>query len=254
MMSWLSRAALWAFIGSMAPNVVSANNWVPCPGGLCPPTSATPGFGQPIILCRGDACRGVIDSLLRPAQGDPFEVGDEPIGAGHEQTISTEQFCQLLRDKPPERCSATGAPPRVPGVNQTVQDFANDASNGCGSGTLREGILSSIGPFLLEGFSGDMNSPWANSGVSFRPACLDHDVCYSSFSSRPDCDASFAQGLATICSQNYVSGSGPMNTCMGWADTYSGAVRTQGQQAYQDAQDARQCALYHEDLERMGCK
>jgi hypothetical protein len=177
------------------------------------------------------------------------------IEAGSEVEITQEQFCQLLKQRPPSgNCSATQTAPRVPGVNQSEADFSNNPANGCGSGTVGERVANLIGPFFLEHYSGDPNSPWAGSGVSFRSACISHDICYSSAEGKVGCDDDFAEDLAGICGENYQPGSTPMNICTGWAGQYSGLVRTQGDEAFGNAQEARQCALYHEDLKRFGCE
>jgi hypothetical protein len=87
------------------------------------------------------------------------------------------------------------------------------------------------------GFSGDPNSP--NPNFNFSSTCNAHDSCYTFGSSQATCDNSFSSTLTEICSGNY--------NCQGWADLYSGAVRLDGDAAFDNAKHANMCREIKED-------
>jgi len=100
--------------------------------------------------------------------------------------------------------------------------------NGCGSG-----VTGLVTP----------NTP---AGVSFEPACNNHDRCYGIIGkSRDACDNTFHNEMLTVCREKYPDGKflgksirKPQRiACNGAADTYFKAVREKGGSAYKQAQD-----------------
>lgn len=90
-------------------------------------------------------------------------------------------------------------------------------------------------------------------GVNFRSACNQHDTCYALQSPRQTRDTAFAGKLNAICRNSTLTGSPGRNTCMGFANAYSGAVRLYGNSTYQDAGHERARAVWHREMDSNPC-
>ncbi|MBK8283753.1 MAG: hypothetical protein IPK97_02090 [Ahniella sp.] len=194
------------------------------------------------ILCRGDACAGVLADLQQRGQGLYQEMYEYQM-LPEDVEVDPGQMCQELRQAKPAGCSASNPPPS-PGIGNNWQP------NGCGTG----GLANVFTDVFLEivtrpTYSGNQNAPFA--GVSFLSACNAHDLCWASANPKAGCDFQFRQDMINACG----GASSANNNCLGFAGLYHGAVSNTGasQTAYTNSVNARACALWASDMRENGC-
>lgn len=197
------------------------------------------------VICSGEGCAMMLQAMQSQAF---FELHDymPPIGEEGDTPINRTEFCNNLRGSKPSGCGSTSPP--VPLVNISLAAYASTYGNGCGDGSWSGGIVDFIAGLLVEDYSGDPNEPMP--GIHFQGACNNHDACYAGQGDRGGCDAAFYTELSGLC--NLQSGA-VRDTCNGFAHAYSGAVGLGGQNAYNQAGQAYQCALWHNNMENNAC-
>lgn len=194
------------------------------------------------ILCRGDACAGVLADLQSRGQGLYQEIYEYQM-LPDEVPVDPGLMCDELRQAKPPGCSASNPPPS-PGIGTNWQP------NGCGTG----GLANLFTDVFLEivtrpTYSGNQNAPYP--GVSFLGACNAHDLCWASANPKAVCDFAFREDLINACG----GASTANNNCLGFAGLYHGAVSNTGASvsAYNSSVAARACALWASDMQENGC-
>ena len=201
-------------------------------------TGVRPASDGGYIICTGYACADVLDALSTP----PFfewefqQIWDQdPIDRG--------AFCSAMRAKAPANCNVSN-PPSSPGIGNWQPD-------GCGSGGW-DNVKAQAGAYMAFGgnYSGDLDAPHA--GVSFLPACNNHDRCWGAAGNKGVCDEVFLNEMRGACA---ASAGGGVGVCNGFASAWHSAVATTptAQQNYNDDVGNRKCGLYSKDLKDNGC-
>ena len=167
-------------------------------------------------------------------------------GGSDSNNSSSAEVCAEIKSTRPAHCEAMVGSDMFWPYTQDPSIFWNipAAKNGCGSGSTIELAIANLGEIQgFNGFTGNINRPLA--GYRFRRACNTHDLCYNASSSRSGCDANFRKTLGRICDSN--------EDCQGFADLYSGAVRTFGKEPYIEAGLIQQCRDFKDDMEKNKC-
>ncbi|HSX59955.1 MAG TPA: hypothetical protein VLF18_07130 [Tahibacter sp.] len=213
---------------------------------VMPPVTVTaPTTGGGTVICSGNGCAMMLQMMQSQAY---YELHDQmpPLGEESNTPIDRNTFCGNLRSQKPEGCGAS--PPPAPLVNISFDAFANSFGNGCGDGSWAGDIADLIAGTLVDHYSGDPNRPM--SGINFTGACNVHDACYAGQGDRGGCDGGFYTQLSGVCSAQ----SGEVrDICNGFAHAYSAAVSLGGQDAYDQAGQAYQCALWHDNMDDNSC-
>lgn len=214
-----------------------------------PPIIVTaPRIGGGTVVCRGEACAGVLQSLQETGGSKGGDQSDHE-NPTEDIPVNPAALCANLNANKPSNCSLSNPPPS-PGI--TVPGQTPWAPNGCGTG----GIGSWFQDAILEiansqSYSGDIHEPYA--GVSFRAACDAHDACWASGGGRGQCDLAFWNQTLSACT--HLSNNNALNTCTGFANGYHYAVSTTNgsHSAYATSTANRQCALWSSDMRENGC-
>lgn len=215
---------------------------------ILPPVVVTaPRVSGGNVLCRGTACADIIANMQ---SNPPFVIDHMP--PIDEVPVDQTLFCAALQGTKPAGCLASYNPP-TPGFGMNNAQYAASHANGCGDGGIATYALAAIGPGVSPVFSGNLDTPFVGTSLSFRNACNEHDTCYASESSRGSCDVAFGTALTGVCGNTFSSGSANHLTCTGFRDVMSGAVIIAGQTAYAAAQTNRACAFWHSDMEANQC-
>lgn len=206
-----------------------------------PPIRAVPATDGGNILCYGDDCAGLLDSLSpRP---DPFETNVDELIDLPAKPVDRQKFCKSLKSQQPSNCNAS-SPPSTPDTDPNWQP------NGCGDNWFTQKVIQlGLMTIVPDDFAGDYNAPYA--GVSFLAACNRHDRCYGVAFDKAGCDQRFGDEMRTACST--VSNSAGYNQCTGLADIYRGAVATFGATAYETSSRDHTCAVWAKDMSQNGC-
>lgn len=137
------------------------------------------------------------------------------------------------------------------GRQPVVDDGAPSREWACPSGMKRrqqEGYNMSKDfgcsvPDWLVGWFGWIDSDHPQQGVSFFPACKEHDKCYRTCQpainpakERIGCDDSFRENMKEICRKTPYLTAAERQQCMGNAEIYYKGVRTYAGGAYFDRQ------------------
>lgn len=186
------------------------------------------------VLCTGEACGSVIESLIAAYNATHEEpLNDEPVA-------TKAVFCNGLKNAKPSGCSYSSPPP-YPGIG------TNWAPNACGTGGFSNFMLDKALEVIASNqYSGNFNSPSLNN-VDFSPACNAHDQCYAVQGGKDDCDLAFRDTMQAAC--------GTDANCQGWASQYHAAVSVMNAAAtaYSDSGTAKQCALWNHDMRQNSC-
>lgn len=204
-------------------------------------------IGDESILCTGDGCSALLDSLSRSHEMDLYLLLTRPSPIDETSTytlaVSTEQLCERIEESRPEGCSASDSP-SVPGFD------ANWQPNGCGVGGWRDFLLARLAGISMPTFTGDLDEPFP--GVSFEPACNAHDRCYGVQLPQFQCDDLFHVGMQRACESNTANATRTL--CMSTAAIYFGTVAQHGESAYDAAGQEHACATWHREMEANDCK
>jgi hypothetical protein len=199
------------------------------------------------ILCTGDGCRALLDSLSREYRMDLYLLLNRPSSLDEAPTytlaVSSEQLCERLEESKPKGCSSSG-PPSVPGLDPAWRP------NGCGVGDWRDALLTRLAGITLPTFTGNLDVPFP--GVSFQSACNAHDRCYGVQRPQFECDNLFHVGMQGACESNTANATRTL--CMSTAAIYFGTVAQHGQSAYESAGRDRACAVWHQAMQANDCK
>ena len=192
-----------------------------------------------IPFCRGSTCEGLLLSLgmieWSPTDQELFREGGG-------DRLTKEQFCAEMKAHPPEDCDVDN-PPSSPGFDPGW------TSNGCGDGSFKSAFAAAVGRLVLPDFGGELDNPLP--GISFLGACAFHDRCYTTKISKASCDKSFFSQMELSCG----SGSNTYgDQCQDIAAAYFGVVGVEGDDAYAQAQQERECAAWAEDMEANKCE
>lgn len=190
------------------------------------------------ILCRGAACAGLIESLT----SGPFYMETEVTSLIGDEPIDRSYFCSHLKNKRPPSCTT---PPSTPGFDPGWKP------GGCGAGGWEQDAAALVaGGVYGSNFSGHLDEPLR--GVSFLPACGNHDRCWGLGNSRTACDEAFHQDLRSLCA---ASAGGNMGVCNGFAAGYYSIVSASARATnnYNRALAQRECAAWHSDMQVNGC-
>lgn len=202
-----------------------------------PPVVVTaPSISGGNVLCRGDACAGVVASLQSQINGMNFDQG---FPMEEDPPISKSQFCANLKATKPSGCNFS-SPPSTPAFNPSW------TPNGCGTDSMSTAIADYIVSqgYPVTGGTG-LDNPAA--GINFKSACDAHDRCYGLISGKATCDGDFAAGLADICQAS-------SNTaCSTIAGVYSSAATNLGNDAYALSVTQNVCAAWASDMQVNGC-
>lgn len=213
---------------------------------VMPPVTVTaPAIGGGQVICSGSGCALMLQMMQSQAY---YEQHDQmpPIGEEADQPVNRTQFCNNLRNDKPDGCGST--PPPAPLVNISLAVYANQYGNGCGDGSWTGSIADFIAGHLVDNYSGQPDRPMP--GINFLGACNNHDACYAGQGDRGSCDGAFYTELSSVCGAQ----SGEVrDICNGFAHAYSAAVSLGGQNAYNEAGAAYQCALWHDNMEDNAC-
>ena len=194
------------------------------------------------VVCSGSACGNLISNNTVRFNTNQPEMGEG--GGGRELGLMKDQFCAELAKSKPSGCNLS-SPPASPDI--TIPGVAVWQPTGCGLGGWKDALLSRVAQFAAgNNYSGDLDAP--REGVSFLSACNEHDRCYAVAGGKSECDQSFKANMLALC--------GADDLCGGWADLYSGIVKTteSAQGAYNASATDRTCALFAKDMRRNGCK
>ncbi|WP_405236457.1 hypothetical protein [Lentisalinibacter orientalis] len=199
------------------------------------------------ILCSGSGCGPLLDSLRQEYQMDLYLLLNQPSTLDETATytlaVSTEQLCERLEESKPKGCSSS-TPPSVPGYDPTWQP------NGCGVGGWRDLLLEQLASLALTNFHGDLDEPFP--GVSFLPACNQHDYCYGIQTAKYRCDDQFHENLQGACAENTANATRTL--CNSVAAAYFVAVTDHGDSAYDSAGEDLACAEWHRQMNMNECK
>lgn len=201
-------------------------------------------IGGGTIICRGEACAGVLSSMM----GSPVNhVELPPLADDGSVAVSGPQFCANLRAAKPSGCNASNPPPS-PGIY--VPGRAPFEANGCGTGRLSS-LFADVALEIIARptYSGDFQAPYP--GVSFAAACNAHDTCWAAGSMRSVCDYNFRSDMIAACGGDHPSN----NTCLGFSGIYHGAVTNTGASlnAYNSSVAERACAVWASDVRENQC-
>ena len=197
------------------------------------------------ILCTGEACASVLNSLAaqsgQPLSTISLPLEDSPI-------VNGTQFCAALNAAQPANCNYS-APPSTP-----VYD-SNWQPNGCGTSPLVNWFLTSA--LSVAGgqsgvFSGNLDEPYQ--GVSFLQACNRHDDCWGRAFDRGWCDSDFRDDMISAC--DTLSNSSQWNTCNAFASAYHAAVgptNSLSNSTYNSQSEKLRCAAWAHDKRANGC-
>lgn len=162
--------------------------------------------------------------------GPAFPPNVTSIGLDDDPLVAT---CKSLRDRANQLGCNTNNPPPAPFFPSPTQGAW--VSNGCGDGSWKSEIGRYIVGYDVPGYTGNLTNPLP--GVSFAPACTDHDQCYYLWAKR-DCDNKFADKLMNIC-----NAAGPRApACFTLRGRYVKAVEDFGQHAYDSDHRDMECA------------
>ncbi|MFT4177880.1 MAG: hypothetical protein QM612_00215 [Thermomonas sp.] len=205
-----------------------------------PPIRGVPSDSGNDVLCYGYACAEILDEMFIEWQFD-WTMSDEPVPPFYE--VDKSEFCSKLKSNQPVGCNFT-SPPSTP---DTDSDWR---PNGCGtSWEVQQAMNVAINLLIPNGFSGDYDSPYA--GVSFTAQCDTHDRCYGLGFDKSNCDLDFRENMIDKC----YSVASDLNTCLGLAGIYHGAVAstTAGQNAFAEAFNQHTCAVWAKDMKVNEC-
>lgn len=223
---------------TIGPVIVTA----PPPPPMLPPVTvtATNSFGG-TVLCTGEACGWVLDSMQNQWNQDQW---DSQGPTEDLFVVDNTQFCNQLRANRPSNCSMS-SPPSSPGISSSWQP------NTCGSGPISSAFGNAVLNATSLNYSNNLNAPYA--GVSFANACNGHDQCYAYGMDKGSCDFAFLNDMMAGCA-GVVSSSG-RSTCEGFAGTYFGTVSNSpvAYLAYNTSYNGRMCALWVYDMQNNGC-
>lgn len=210
-----------------------------------PPVRVTaPRIGGGNIVCRGEACEGVIQALRQEKIDYMIRMGQVPMDP-EDIALSKSQVCSRLKAKQPANCNYS-SPPSTPGYDPAWQP------NGCGVGPRSNWFFDKVlNSSLFSNYSGDLDSP---AGVSFLSACNRHDQCWGQGMERTYCDLSFEDGMKQAC--EVLTDPNAFGTCRGFASAYHAAVsptNSQSTAAYNNAVSALNCAAWAHDMKANGC-
>lgn len=212
--------------------------------GLVPAAAvqATPSIGHVVvtaptttggtIVCRGEACAGILRSL----QGSSFNETETSFFEDL-PPVSLAEFCRLMKANKPQGCNRA-SPPSVPRYNPTWQ------ANGCGRGALDRVIAGLLIPRVYRDYSGNLNAPY--NGVSFLEACNGHDRCWADGGDRSSCDMIFRTAMSNACAGD--------SRCETYASAYHASVGTNAATStYNAGLAAYACAEWVANLDGNGC-
>lgn len=199
------------------------------------------------VLCTGDGCRALLDSLSRDYRMDLYlllnqqsTVDDAPT---YTLVVSAEQLCERLEDAKPRGCSSS-SPPSAPGFDPGWKP------NGCGVGGWKDAALEIIADLGLRYFTGELDEPFP--GVSFLDACNAHDRCYGLQSGKLRCDGYFRLAMTEACDRGTMGD--VREICYGSVSAYHAAVVNHGKAAYESAGEDYACAQWHQAMENNHCE
>ena len=189
-------------------------------------------------FCTSAICNSLEQALLPVSWTIPnLELPDDGPGVG----MTKEQFCGEMKEHKPKDCDLDN-PPSTPGYD------SGWVSNGCGDGSFKAGFAEVISGLTLSDHTGDLNNPLP--GISFLGACRAHDACYSTMVPKANCDRNFYSHLTAACDAGSATYSAQCNDIAGG---YSGAVSLFGDGPYSEAQKARECAAWANDMRVNQC-
>ena len=189
-------------------------------------------------FCESAICNSLEQALLPVSWTIPeLEVTNGDAGG-----MTKEQFCAEMKQHKPQDCDLEN-PPSSPGFD------SNWVSNGCGDGSFKTKFVEVIGSLTLSNYTGDLNNPLP--GISFLGACRGHDMCYSTVVPKASCDKNFLISMNAACDAGSSTYAGQ---CSDIAAGYHGAVGLFGDGPYDEAQKARECAAWANDMEVNQCE
>ena len=212
-----------------------------------PPIIVTaPRIGGGTVVCRGEACAGVLQSLQETGGSKGGDQSDHE-NPTEDIPVNPAALCANLNANKPSNCILSNPPPS-PGI--TVPGRPPYQTNGCGTGKIANLFLDlaltiSTKPY----YSGDFQSPYP--GISFRAACDGHNQCWGSGGDKNVCDFNFRSEMISACGGESASN----NNCLGFSGLYHGAVSNTGAalSTYNSVQQDRSCALWASDMRENGC-
>ena len=214
-----------------------------------PPIIVTaPRIGGGTVVCRGEACAGVLQSLQETGGSKGGDQSDHE-NPTEDIPVNPAALCANLNANKPSNCSLSN-PPSSPGI--TVPGQPAWSANGCGTGGIGSWFQDAILEVVTsQSYSGDIHAPYP--GVSFRTACDAHDACWASGALRAECDNTFRDSTQAACS--IVSSPAGRSTCSGFGSLYHGAVTTTNgsHNAYSTSSNNRECALWASDMRENNC-
>jgi len=191
------------------------------------------------FVCASVMCGSMQDSMSSWLQNRLREASKQYVEPEEVQ----DKVCESIRALAPSYCYTNYAP-----VNNT-RYFPSSwtfpaATNGCGAGGVLEDLVFGRARSQYN-WNDDINEPI--SGKSFRSACNNHDVCYSSQHDRLSCDKAFREQMYAAC-----NGAGV--TCTDAADIYYVAVRgNSATSAYIRAGQASTCRRVQQSYTANSC-
>ena len=213
-----------------------------------PPIIVTaPRIGGGTVVCRGEACAGVLQSLQETGGSKGGDQSDHE-NPTEDIPVNPAALCANLNANKPSNCSLSNPPPS-PGI--TVPGQAAWSANGCGTGGAAEWFHEKI---LSYGFgdvySGNLDAPYP--GISFLAACNSHDACWGGANDRTWCDIIFEESMESAC--NSISNTSGWGSCRGLASAYHAAVSSDpATNNYNETVAERSCALWASDMRENGC-
>jgi len=199
------------------------------------------------ILCTGDGCAALLDSLSREYRMDLYLLLNRPSSLDEAPTytlaVPTEQLCERLEESKPKGCSSSG-PPSVPGLDPYWQP------NGCGVGGWKDAAITVLADLGLRYFTGELDEPFP--GVSFLGACNAHDECYGRQVGKLTCDGFFRLAMTGACDAGTLGD--VREICYGAVSAYHAAVVNHGHAAYEEASEDFACAQWHQAMESNKCE
>ncbi len=236
------RKLVLVIIGIVSFSVFAQIPTPPPPPPTLPPVTVTaPTVTGGSILCTGEACGWVVQSMSIQWNQDQLD-SQKP---EEDFIVDNTKFCRELRANRPSNCSMSSPPPS-PGLSSSWQP------NGCGSGAWSNALASAVQSAASpDTYSGDLDAPY--SGVSFRNACDGHDKCYAEAMDKGSCDMSFFNDMMQGCSG--VSDASGRSSCEGFSATYFGTVSNSplANLAAITSAAERTCALWVYDMQNNGC-